>query len=59
MSQATADELLEALKRDLATLAGPPAVPWPCPAEDRPLYEERIADYRARIRSILGDSEGK
>lgn len=47
------DALLEALKRDLDTLAGPPRVPWPCPEADRPLYEGRIADYRARLRSMV------
>lgn len=51
--RALADVLLEALKRDLDTLAGPPRVPWPCPEADRPLYEGRIADYRARLRSMV------
>lgn len=41
------ERLLEALRRDVDTLAGPALY-----VAERELYEERIADYRARLLEL-------
>jgi hypothetical protein len=43
-------EIMEALKRDLATLAGPPEY---IAGGDRAFYEERVASYRAMLLSVV------
>jgi hypothetical protein len=48
--QTRSDRLLEALKRDLATLAGPPEY---IAGGDRAFYEERVASYRAMLLSVV------
>ena len=49
-TRSRADRLLEALKRDLATLAGPPEY---IAGGDRAFYEERVASYRAMLLSVV------
>ena len=41
------ERLMAALRRDLDTLAGPKAY-----VSERELYEERIADYRRRLKEM-------
>lgn len=42
--------ILEALRRDLATLAGPPEY---IAAGDRAFYEDRVASYREMLRNVV------
>ena len=46
------ERLLDALRRDVDTLAGPQKY-----VSERSLYEERISDYRRRLEE-LGEEEG-